>query len=135
MLTCLLDTDSEHELGPDVHPLGLRLDQKAEYAASVVIYDGEQVEVPLRCWHGEWSSEIRMETLGLAFGTLEPVTQLWLLVCLAHHTGSARGRLLRHRDVVLASKVGKVAVAMAQVQLPQHVRRGRRQLHKTWPAL
>ena len=29
----------------DVHPLGLRLDEEAKYASSVVIYNGEEVKV------------------------------------------------------------------------------------------
>ena len=43
-----LGFNTEHELGPDVHPLGLGLGEEAKDAASVVIYNGEQVEVPFR---------------------------------------------------------------------------------------
>ena len=62
-----------------------------------------------------------MEALGFAGGTVEPAAQFWLRVSLAHHTGSARGSLLGHRNAVLAGQVGEVAMAMAQVQLPQQV--------------
>lgn len=119
-----LGLDTQHELAPDVHPLGLGLGEEAKDAASVVIYDGEQVEVPFRSGRGERSPEIRVEAFSLAFGALEPVAQLWLLVRLAHDTGSAGRSLLGHRDAVLARKVGEVAVAMAEVQLPQQVHVG-----------
>src|ERR1043165_4473324 len=52
-----------NELGPDLHPLGLRLGQKAKDPPTVVIDDGQQIEVPLRGRDRKRSAEVGMESL------------------------------------------------------------------------